>query len=93
LREAIELDKAGGEPPPPARPKFASNSLQAYFDERQASWTQSGRKVMVTDQEMNVLAEEAQARLEEAIKVRDAMWRTEMERLRDAADKANSRGA
>jgi hypothetical protein len=82
LRAAIALEAGGGEPPLPARPVHLADCLQSYFDDRHACWTESGRRVVVTDQEMNAWAEEAQARLERAIADRDATWRVEIEKAR-----------
>src|SRR5262249_12875598 len=75
LRAAIELENAGGEPQPPARPVRAVSRLQDLFDEREAFSAQSRRS-----------AEAAQAQLERELQGHKHRMRSELERDRQARD-------
>jgi hypothetical protein len=75
LRAAIELENAGGEPPPPARPVRSASRLQDFLDEREAFLAESGPT-----------AAEAQARLERELQGHQERMRIEFERERQARD-------
>src|SRR5262249_39879898 len=75
LRAAIELENAGGEPQPPARPVRAVSRLQDFLDEREAFLAENRRR-----------AEEAQAQLERELQAHKDRMRLELERDRQARD-------
>jgi hypothetical protein len=68
LRAAIHLAASGRESTPPARPEHVVDRLQAYLDDCQTYWTRSGRKIAVTDEDIQAL---------------DEKWRHEIERVRE----------
>lgn len=82
LRAAIELENAGGEPIPPARPMRVVSRLQDYLDERAAFLADSRRK---GEAAQAWLKQELRIELEAADRIRDEQRNAEVERAREEA--------
>jgi hypothetical protein len=82
LRAAIELENAGGEPPPPARPVHAASRLQDFLNEREAFSAESRRK---GEAAQAWLKHEVRIELEAADRIRDEQRHAEIERAREQA--------